>query len=356
MTRLFALTLACVLPQHALAQDNTRVISNDGTITLTGEFTMPPSSLVSPEAQAIMLDGMPTEGNPAMGVIGADVPEYRKLYNETLQPRVDHTIDLFPVTVEETEIGGISAARILPEEGVRDGFEDKVIINVPGGGWRTAIRGNGLLVGVPIAHHVGVEVVSISYRQAPEYLYPAASEDLKSVYDALLEEHDPEDIGMVGCSAGGSIIAQTVAQMIIDGEETPAVLGVYCGAASGTWGGDSFAYVWGMQTAYPTTAPSAPDSAPGYYDEADRSSAVFDPVNHPEVASQFPPTFFATGTRDFGMSASLYSHRKLLEAGVDAQIMAFDGLYHGFMTNPDLPESRTLFEVSADFYARHLSN
>jgi epsilon-lactone hydrolase len=54
------------------------------------------------------------------------------------------------------------------------------------------------------------------------------------------------------------------------------------------------------------------------------------------------------------MSASAYSHWKLLEAGVPSQLLVFEGLYHGFMTNPDIPEAKAGYRIAAKFFDRHL--
>jgi dipeptidyl aminopeptidase/acylaminoacyl peptidase len=54
------------------------------------------------------------------------------------------------------------------------------------------------------------------------------------------------------------------------------------------------------------------------------------------------------------MSAAAYSHRRLVKAGVESDLLIYDGLHHGFMTNPDFPESRDLYEIAAKFYDKHL--
>jgi monoterpene epsilon-lactone hydrolase len=35
-------------------------------------------------------------------------------------------------------------------------------------------------------------------------------------------------------------------------------------------------------------------------------------------------------------------------------VMVFDGLYHGFMTNPDFPEAQEGYKMAAAFFDRHL--
>jgi acetyl esterase/lipase len=97
---------------------------------------------------------------------------------------------------------------------------------------------------------------------------------------------------------------------------------------------------------------SGPD---GYFRGIDTTQAIVSPVNDLALLATFPPTLYATGTRDFAMSQAAYSHRRMLRAGVESDLLIYDGLGHGFMTNPELPESRDLYELSVKFYDRHLA-
>ena len=55
-----------------------------------------------------------------------------------------------------------------------------------------------------------------------------------------------------------------------------------------------------------------------------------------------------------GRASVLYSYRKLITLGIDSQVMVFDGLYHGFMTDPDFPEAREGYTIAAAFFDKHL--
>lgn len=46
---------------------------------------------------------------------------------------------------------------------------------------------------------------------APEWYFPAASEDVAKVYRELLKSYRPENIGIYGCSAGAGLTSQAVA-------------------------------------------------------------------------------------------------------------------------------------------------
>lgn len=81
---------------------------------------------------------------------------------------------------------------------------------------------------------------------------------------------------------------------------------------------------------------------------------IVNPTLDQKLLAKFPPTIFFTGTRDFAMSGALFGYRNLIKLGVDSQILVFDGLYHGFMTNPDFPEAQEGYKIAAAFYDKHL--
>jgi len=276
--------------------------------------------------------------------------------------------EVFPVDVEETTVAGISAAIITPKGGVQEKNKNRLFLNGPGGDFRTGVRGNGLLISIPVAATLGVKVVSIVYRQAPEYQFPAASEDLLKVWNYYTKTYKPQNIGMVGCSAGGSLVSQTTAMLIQDGKPTPGVLGVYCAGLGATGGGDSQffgalsvtnapaaqAQGGGSATPASTPTPAAAGTGRSYYTGVEMNQFIVNPTLDEKLLARFPPTIFFTGTRDFAMSGALYSYRKLIKLGVDSQVMVFDGLYHGFMTNPDFPEAQEGYKTAAAFYDKHL--
>lgn len=78
------------------------------------------------------------------------------------------------------------------------------------------------------------------------------------------------------------------------------------------------------------------------------------PINSPETLKKFPPTLIITATRGFEMSGAVYTHNQLVKQGVDAELHIWDGLFHGFFYNPDVPESRDAYDVMVKFFERHL--
>jgi acetyl esterase/lipase len=54
------------------------------------------------------------------------------------------------------------------------------------------------------------------------------------------------------------------------------------------------------------------------------------------------------------LSQSVLLHRKLRNAGVDADLNVFEGMWHFFWEDPSLPESREAMTALAGFFNRHL--
>jgi len=53
------------------------------------------------------------------------------------------------------------------------------------------------------------------------------------------------------------------------------------------------------------------------------------------------------------LSQTVLLHRKLRNAGVEADLNVFEGMWHFFWENPDLPESHEAMAALASFFNRH---
>ena len=368
--RLFVAAAAACLGVASVAMSQTSAqrpavnVGADGAVTIQNAVVRL-SGLLSDGARKVLMRTTPTEGPGAPVPVPAgiaDMAEVRRIYNENLQANVAHMREVFPVDIEETTIEGIPAAIVTPRGGVPEKNRNRLFLNGPGGGFRTGVRGNGLLISIPVAATLGVKVVTITYRQAPEYRFPAASEDLLKVWDHFTKTYKPENVGMVGCSAGGSLVSQTTAMLIKEGRPTPGALGVYCAGLGSAGAGDSGflaalsvtnAPQGRLQAGGPGVA-AAPPAGPSYMDGADRNDFAVNPLGDEKLLAKWPPTIFFTASRDGASSGALHSYRKLIALGIDSQILVFDGLYHGFMTNPDFPEAQEGYRIASSFFDKHL--
>jgi acetyl esterase/lipase len=239
--------------------------------------------------------------------------------------------------------------RVTPVKPIPAANRKKILLNLPGGGFvMGSSQGTGMVESIPLAAMAQVEIISITYRQAPEATFPAASEDVEKVYRELLKTYKPEDIGIFGCSAGGVLTAEAIAWFQKAGLPPPGAAGIFCAAADARFGGDSRAFGRPFQGLGPRSGPR------NYFQEADLTNPLASPVVSPEVLKRFPPTLFVTATRAMEMSAAVNSHKELVKAGVDADLHVWDGLGHAFFYNIDLPESREAFQVMTDFFVQRL--
>src|SRR5262245_44361590 len=120
------------------------------------------------------------------------------------------------------------------------GTRASILLNLPGGGFVMGVAGGtGMVESIPLASLAQVEIVSITYRQAPEYKFPAGSEDVVKVYRELLKTYKPENIGIFGCSAGGLLTAEALAAFQQEKLPRPRAAGIFCASADAAFGGDS---------------------------------------------------------------------------------------------------------------------
>jgi acetyl esterase/lipase len=79
------------------------------------------------------------------------------------------------------------------------------------------------------------------------------------------------------------------------------------------------------------------------------------PALSPQILSRFPPTLLLSGTRDQALSSCVESELALRRAGAVTEMHIWDGMWHAFFVDPDMPESREAYGVIAKFFERHLS-
>src|SRR5438105_4113474 len=323
------------------------IVQDDGTVEVPAQ-TVPMSSFLSPEAKAYVAKHLKDMRDPEILKQDAGVPRFMKPYIAR-----DH--ELFAVDRKDQKIGGVHAYVYTPKAGVSARNKDQVLINLHGGGFSGCWPGCAELESIPVSALGRIQVVSVDYREGPDYKFPAASEDVASVYQQLLKNHKPENIGIYGCSAGGMQTAMSIAWFQKHSLPLPGAIGIFCASAGGVFGGDA------LYTAMPLgEARLAPPIKQGarpplsYFADTDPKDPLVSPISSPEILSKFPPTLIITGTRGFELSSALYTHEQLVKMGVEAELHVWEGLFHGFFYNADVPESKDAFNVMIKFFDRHL--
>ena len=263
---------------------------------------------------------------------------------EALQTMVsDEQRKTHAVTVADDVVAGVPVRRIARSDGAFD--RTRILINVHGGGF--AIDAGSLTENVPIAALSGIEVLAVRYRLAPEHPFPAAVDDALAVYRAMLEKHDPRDIGVYGTSAGAVIGPQLMMRLQAESLPLPGALGVFSGESDLVGTADSLKIF-----AKSAEGQLLIDCKWAYVGGADPKDPMLSPIFGD--LSFFPPTLCLSSGRDVLLSGTVNLNRKLSDAGVHSELIVYDALPHAFWAYLLAPESDDCFRRMSAFLVKHL--
>lgn len=320
--------------------------------TKVSGFTLPLSPYLSEESRRILAERANAPRTPPP----ASIAEQRSRTDAAQEVMFAKVRQLYPVKIENGVMGGVPVRTLTPSTGVAPRNRQRVLINVFGGAFMSGARYSGLLESAPVASLGGYRVVTVSYRLSPEAHFPAARDDVVAVYTELLKTHRPQDIGLFGCSSGGSLIGQAVARMIAQGIPTPRAIGILCSGLLGM-GGDS-AIIAPALTGVPNpgvgasagTEPLPEKDDPNYFRGVRPGDTAAWPGFDPAILRRFPPTFLMAAGRGFELSQAVQSHNLLIKAGVPAELNIWEGFSHGFYSDPAFPESRDVHARLVRFF------
>ena len=173
------------------------------------------------------------------------------------------------------------------------------------------------------------------------------------MYRELLKTYQPNHIVVYGASAGAILTGQMAVKLKLLGLPLPAALGLFSTTGDFSVFGDT-------QAIYTVTGVAGSLKPPRrdrqFLSEYVGATNPKDPVLSPVYSDLkgMPPTLLLSSARDMMLSSTTVLHRALLRSGVDAQLVIFDALNHGFWYEAGLPESREANGVVATFFLLHL--
>ena len=315
------------------------VVDSDGTLHF-GPRTVPPPALESLEARRSYTRQMvqraqtsAARGGLASARIldGHPAPEAAGRSKET-------ALKIYPVREENQKIGDVGVTIYSPKA-IPPQNRDKVLMEFEMDAEAIAVASLGQL-----------KVIKVNYRGGGPSI--PGNEDIVAVYRELLKIHKPKSIGMFGAS-GGCTLAQTTILWLPE-QKLPLPGAVGLGTCSGGSNPGDARYTMngldaGLSTAFSGRPPfGGRDAAPRKPGEP--PATALDGV----IPKGYPPAFLLSGTRDMCLSQSVLLHRKLRNAGVEADLNVFEGMWHFFWEDPSLPESREAMTALASFFNRHL--
>jgi monoterpene epsilon-lactone hydrolase len=227
---------------------------------------------------------------------------------------------------------------------------DKAIIYLHGGGFILGSAQSNLGTALRISARTGIPILSVDYRLAPEYPFPAGLNDALAAYRWLLDEdYGPDDIAVYGDSAGGGLTLSLALAARDEDLPQPAALVLLSPATDLTLSSDTRITL----AAYdPVLTPAGIDRLQLYAG----AHELTDPLVSPVFAdlSGLPPMLIQVGTREMLLSDAARLARRARSAGVDVTLDVWEGMWHVWQDQPDLPEAeQATAEISA-FMLDHL--
>jgi len=248
------------------------------------------------------------------------------------------------VTCQEFFVGPLPCAMLTPKNEISSG----VVLYLHGGGYTAGNLNYAKGFATILAAKCGIRVMCVAYRLAPEATFPTALEDALDAYGYLISNgYAPSRILLCGESAGGGLCYSLCQKLRDKGRTVPAGIIAISPWTDLTAGGSSYTdnekrdpsmtaerlkyfadcYAYGARTQeknlYPITNPDA---------DADRAVKQ-DPRMSPLFGSfeGLPPSLIFVGGDEIMLDDSVSVHEKMLQAGVDSELVIKPNMWHGYV-------------------------
>ncbi len=314
-------------------------------------FRIPPT--VSPQAAkdlAVIYASSSRRPPPSKPTSLKDWDDQREAIDKLMTPASNAIVAKLSASVQDDRIGNVSVVKIRPAEYEPNG---RALIYLHGGGYTFFSAHSRLGLPALIATATGDEVISIDYTVAPRGNWRTITDEVISVWRALLAKGiAPARIGMFGDSAGGGIAAGSVLKMRDQGLPLPGALYLMSPSCDLTQQGDSYQTLSGVD---PVLDPeSSAWGADAYADPQDQKNPYASAI-YGDYAKPFPPALIQGGTREMLLSNAVREYQAIRGGGHEAVLDLYEGMPHVFQGSiPNAPETRTALARAATFFSEHL--
>ena len=234
-----------------------------------------------------------------------------------------------------------------------DGAEDGVILYLHGGAYALGSVNAHREFLARLTKAVGVRIIAIDYRLAPEHPHPAAVEDAVAAYRWLLRQGIvSSQIVIAGDSAGGGLTLAALLALRDDGQPLPA--GAVC---ISPWTdlaltGDS------MQEKVDAELVLDYDSLTKFAGWYAAGQPLTDPLISPLYAdlTGLPPLLIQVGTDEILLDDAKRFAQKAEDAGVEVDLTVWEGMFHVFHMFPFFSETAEAVVQIAGFVKTNLKS
>ncbi|HEX7853548.1 MAG TPA: alpha/beta hydrolase fold domain-containing protein [Sphingobium sp.] len=315
---------------------------------LDPERIIPPPSTVSPEAQAFLSQRMPASTQPKGTADKAAWKAYIEQSNGWLTAQMEGSAGHFTATFVTHQLERTPLYEVVPDH-IASEDAGRVVFYIHGGAFIHGYGTAGAYMAMPLACTAGLRTFCVDYRMPPDHPFPVGLEDAVAAYAHILERYDPASIAIAGGSAGGGLAGSLILKLRDSGLPMPGACILATPEADLTEAGDTFET---NHYADVVLQGRLTDSIALYADGHDLTDPYLSPL-FGDFTKGFPPTILTSGTRDAFLSNTVLMHRKLLRAGVEAELHVWEAMPHGGFFGA--PEDQEVFQQQASFIRKHLA-
>lgn len=207
-----------------------------------------------------------------------------------------------------------------------------------------------------LVSHIGREAqmraLLLDFRLPPEHPYPAAVEDIQTVYQWLLREgYSPKNLAIAGDSSGGGLALTTVLKLRDTSKSLPAAIVCICpwvdltGSGESTIGKDKVDFI----------------NIPEYMKRNAKNYAGNHNLENPHVSplfanlTDFPPLMIQAATRDILLDDAIRLAERARHSNVDVTLDIWIDMIHVFQMGVGfVPESNQAIRKIGVFLREHV--
>lgn len=232
----------------------------------------------------------------------------------------------------------------------KDSKSKLAILQLHGGGYMSPMQDQyRKMAGLYSEISGGASVLTINYRVAPEWPFPAALMDALSAFDWLLEKgYDEGHIVVAGDSAGGGLGMALCHKLKQLDRKLPLGLIAMSPWTDLTASGTSYTENVEIDPVFGHDAGGALLHNNPYIGSEDPKNPLISPMFGDFRG--FPPMLIQVGTHEMLYDDSVTVAQKAKEAGVSVRFTVYEGMFHVFqMSGPVLPDSKKAWEEAGAF-------
>ncbi|MBN1888510.1 MAG: alpha/beta hydrolase [Thermoflexales bacterium] len=250
----------------------------------------------------------------------------------------------YDVTREAVSADGVSCEWVIPQNSPTG----QVLLYLHGGGFVFGLTPLHLQMGAYLAHKMGMRILMVDYRLAPNYPFPAALDDCATAYRWLLKQGiSAQNIVATGDSAGGNLTMTLLMKLRDSGDPLPAAAACLSPVTDLTKDNVHQGY----------QDPLLPPQAMRFYTKSYvGNNDAHDPLISPVFGNLrgLPPLLIHAGEDEILCDDAVRIEELAKAAGVEVRLEIYPRMWHVWQLYLALPQAIQSLDDIAQFLRSHI--